>query len=966
MNKKLLLSLILFFSLFSILAHAETWSYTNRGFDIDIMRSDLGRTALIVREKRFFNGTDYEPVNTTIVSSDNPLYNYMVKKTFYEAYFKADPSTAETIKYWYNSSKKNSTPYKTGYVTLQPMTLNFRNDLDQIQQISTVQATTGYPSDNKLIYPNIFPNSTLTYIVTHSILNKELKIENLPQPEQYIIDGGNVTVDIDFVFVFSDSTDLVINGTAWDKSTTKQTSARVEFRDSSTNELLFYMPEPYAYDNKGNRRLLKYQFKKSGAKYYVIVKTPYSFINNSYPVTIDPDLVVDGTTTEVCGSQTYAKVDVMNGGTAQICLLNSSADTGFWNVTATAYFNITSGSTLSGDYRGNQGGNATHGTGFGDGAGGAGNNAPGYGAGGGGYGGSGGCGTNYDGGCSCYGAGGTSYGTSGNKTIEIGSGGGAGSNNAAQPTDGGNGSASAYINSPLIKIQGTANLRGGNGGAYTNHPGGGGGSGGLLILDGDVINISSSTINLNGGIGGNGVPSSSYDPGGGGGGGRFRVFYLYFYNASTTLNVNGGSGGTGRCTAPSGSSGTAYYEQANFAPTWSSNTSSYPSNYLSTQYSTFNVTWSDDLDSNAYNFSYIEMNYSGNAKNYTTTRAGNRSEYQAILPSGTFYFKFYANDSSNFWNTTDTWTFTISKGRPSLYDNWNLNASTIDIETPILTYAKWWILDSGINLSYYILETNNSGSLVNSTYAFAETNSSWSNQTITINKSRENQTVSFKYYANHTGDSTNYTVWNSTSVLTVSVNSENPSISSVTYEPPCVQKDTTNMIWTWTQNDNNNIAKSYCNYTSPADLKYQINSSNTGNTGSATCEKAFNETGTWYVKIYVEDPAGNSAQTSLYAFDVQASCGSGEPSGGGGGGGAVVEVPVEVPVEPCMEGWYFDTATQKCLPKTPISVPLERKLVEPIKPDAPYPLNLVAPFHIMLSLFVLIPTFAKGKIARWK
>jgi len=297
---------------------------------------------------------------------------------------------------------------------------------------------------------------------------------------------------------------------------------------------------------------------------------------------------------------------------------------------------------------------------------------------------------------------------------------------------------------------------------------------------------------------------------------------------------------------------------------------------------------------------------------------------------------------------------------PPKYENYNTNVTTADTEDPVLVYAKWYDIEG--NLSYYKFETNNSGTLANTTYAFSDVNNSWSNQTVTINKSREGQAVSFKYYANDTDNG-----WNSTSILTVTVNNQNPTISSITYEPSCVQKDTTNMIWSWTQNDNNNITKSYCNYTSPAGLKYQINSSNTGSTGSANCQKAFNETGTWYIKIYIEDPAGNSAQSSLYAFDVQSSCGTGEPSGGGGGGGgAVIEVPVEVPVEPCMEGWTFDVNTQKCIPSKPYVSDIEQKLLSPLFPNASYPISLIAPFHILLTLFVLIPSVAKGKIAKWK
>jgi len=99
------------------------------------------------------------------------------------------------------------------------------------------------------------------------------------------------------------------------------------------------------------------------------------------------------------------------------------------------------------------------------------------------------------------------------------------------------------------------------------------------------------------------------------------------------------------------------YEIPNSPPSWSSNTSSVPSSYSPSTYSWFNVTWNDDNDENGYNYSVIELN----GVNYTTSRDGNVSYYKDILGAGTYTWKFYANDSSNEWNSTDEWSKTISK-----------------------------------------------------------------------------------------------------------------------------------------------------------------------------------------------------------------------------------------------------------------------------------------------------------------
>lgn len=270
------------------------------------MRENYCRNNTVTRQKcsrtlysgqvNYFNGTEYEKINTTITSnpSSEPLYDYGVETGAYFAFFKQDPSTADSVKFYYNQSfMKGKNPHKSGFVTYQPMSLNYRNDLDQIQQINITQPVTGFPQNNKFIYPDVFGFSTnLTYEYGEEILKEKLIIENiskLPKPEQYIIDGGNATIDLDFLITWKDGIDIYIDGVLWDKSSTKETQDRVDFK--LNGETLFFLSKPYAYDSLNKQTELTYQFKKSGNKLYVIVKTNYTWLNSServYPIEIDP------------------------------------------------------------------------------------------------------------------------------------------------------------------------------------------------------------------------------------------------------------------------------------------------------------------------------------------------------------------------------------------------------------------------------------------------------------------------------------------------------------------------------------------------------------------------------------------------------------------------------------------------------------------------------------------------------
>lgn len=107
------------------------------------------------------------------------------------------------------------------------------------------------------------------------------------------------------------------------------------------------------------------------------------------------------------------------------------------------------------------------------------------------------------------------------------------------------------------------------------------------------------------------------------------------------------------------------YTPPNVAPTWSNNLTkiSSPATYNPDVNYGFEVEWSDDNDANGYNFSYFEHNFTGGSLgNSTTTRSGNVSYFNFTgVPVGTYLIRFYANDSSDAWNKTDQWTYTVNK-----------------------------------------------------------------------------------------------------------------------------------------------------------------------------------------------------------------------------------------------------------------------------------------------------------------
>ncbi len=150
-------------------------------------------------------------------------------------------------------------------------------------------------------------------------------------------------------------------------------------------------------------------------------------------------------------------------------------------------------------------------------------------------------------------------------------------------------------------------------------------------------------------------------------------------------------------------------------PRWEANSTAIVSTYSSTQSSLFNITWTDDVNISTV---WFESNYSGTAINYSMNRiAGNSTNgtynYSSVLPAGAFYWKSYANDSSNQWNNTDTWTFTIARASSSINLTLNgtgsnitlLNGTAINLNCSRLTgegnvelYLNGTLINSGTNI----------------------------------------------------------------------------------------------------------------------------------------------------------------------------------------------------------------------------------------------------------------------------
>jgi len=193
-------------------------------------------------------------------------------------------------------------------IQLQPMALEWTNDLDQIQPIAMPHSITpvitnpevdllpsvGMPSHQGTIkWNNAYGEGiNFEWKCTSTRLVKILEIENinkLSTPQQYIIDGGNPVLKLNLIFAPSMDVDIYIDGMLWNKNSKIQTFGTIEF--SKYGEVLWgFMPLLY-WDSIGNYKQSVATLEKSSNKLYISIRIPYEWLLSAvYPIFIDTDV----------------------------------------------------------------------------------------------------------------------------------------------------------------------------------------------------------------------------------------------------------------------------------------------------------------------------------------------------------------------------------------------------------------------------------------------------------------------------------------------------------------------------------------------------------------------------------------------------------------------------------------------------------------------------------------------------
>lgn len=651
----------------------ESYCTITYGSDFDTTNCLNGTNDLLVHEKRYFTQGNWVPIDTTITITNVSNFAYEMTNAPYKAYFRNNTNTEGAITFL----KDN---YSFTY-DLSGGKIQWRATEGHPDAVDTLGD--GAPSNSQddlaeinneeksVYYVGAFSNTTVKYYLQNNMLKENFILYGLPSLKDYIYleYTGNIK--------FNASLDICTDEQCYKPSGTQddfETSGRIYFREV-VNETdftnIFWIEAPTITDATGRTTTGSYSVHGSNAQMNFWLRINKTFLENAtFPITIDPTLVINGTTATLGGNLVYDTVSIINGG-----ILYVDSGIGYLNISTTSNFTIDSTSQISGTGAGYYGGTGQNcmyhqskcgptgsGTGYGGGA------CAQNGAGGAGYAGAG------------YGMGGSTYGTSNLLTIEEGSSGGGGGCDtqgncfpyecSSYGGNGGNGGAFVTIKSKYIQIRGIIDVNGstgggcGGGGSGTWFAGaGGGGAGGGILLIGKYVNISGSKLLSTGQLGG--ASCSGDGNGGQGGGGRIKVFSASdgtFSNTSSITDVTGYSVGT------------VYY---NSSLTYGQLGLSNPPTICNLKKPTTPVVYSPtatyqfnsticDLD-NATDLNITTFNWGTNAPFVVSTYTGINDtcrEYYTTIGSqkvNVWNYTWTANDTVNVTTTSVSDSFTITK-----------------------------------------------------------------------------------------------------------------------------------------------------------------------------------------------------------------------------------------------------------------------------------------------------------------
>jgi len=229
-----------------------------------------------------------QEIDTAWQSGTAP-WDYEMDKAGYNAYALQRFDAGQIIKYVDPDTGED--------IAFQPQQLQYTNDLDQIQPIEDPQNVNAVVTDDVLYWAGAFGSDIdLKWHAQTARLDKRVIVHNaaaLPTVQQFIIDGGNPVLRLQFIFQKSTNVEIWVNGVLWDEKANNpvETSGYIEWKHATTGEVLwvFNLPRSFAPNELDAAEIIgTFRLRKTGPNLFVEHRIPIDWLQSTvYPIEID-------------------------------------------------------------------------------------------------------------------------------------------------------------------------------------------------------------------------------------------------------------------------------------------------------------------------------------------------------------------------------------------------------------------------------------------------------------------------------------------------------------------------------------------------------------------------------------------------------------------------------------------------------------------------------------------------------
>lgn len=182
------------------------------------------------------------------------------------------------------------------FVVFNPLSLNWVNQDNSQQQISTTQAVSAQVTDDRIDWPAGFgAGRDFSYQAHPSRLIKLLTIQsaaNLPAPT---VTGPDIYLMLEMQFTNSSGVELWLDGVRWTRQANVRVSTAnaIEFRSETTGEPIWRMDRPTATDANLNRVNGLLEVRRQGGNSIATIRFPRAWVQSAvFPIVLDPTLTL--------------------------------------------------------------------------------------------------------------------------------------------------------------------------------------------------------------------------------------------------------------------------------------------------------------------------------------------------------------------------------------------------------------------------------------------------------------------------------------------------------------------------------------------------------------------------------------------------------------------------------------------------------------------------------------------------